>query len=56
MTSASRYRLSQRGFCLCCVAAAPAFAAGGGWITPRESFAEALGIVELIKSETAFIP
>ena len=36
--------------------AAPAGAAVGGWLTPREAFAQASGIVELIKSEAAKAP
>ena len=55
MTSARRHLLSRRGFCLCCMAA-PAGAAVGGWLTPREAFAQASGIVELIKSEAAKAP
>lgn len=52
MTTAPRHKLSRRGFCFCYLAA-PSFAAGSGWLTPREAFAEAIGIVELIKSEAA---
>ncbi len=47
--------LSRRGFCLCCLAPA-AFAATGGWLTPREVFAEARGIVSLIKDSAAVSP
>lgn len=47
--------LSRRGFCLCCVAGA-ASAAKGGWLTPREAFAEARGIVSLIKDSAAVSP
>ena len=35
---------SRRGFCLCCLSV-PVVAATGGWLTPRQAFAEALGIV-----------
>jgi len=47
--------LSRRGFCLCCVGGA-ALAATGGWLTPREVFAEARGIVSLIKDSAAVSP
>jgi glyoxylase-like metal-dependent hydrolase (beta-lactamase superfamily II) len=47
--------LSRRGFCLCCVSAS-AVAATAGWLTPRQAFAQALGIVQLIKSEAAKAP
>ena len=48
----SPHRLSRRGFCLCCVSAA----AAGAWLTPRQAYAEALGIVEGIKAEAAKSP
>jgi glyoxylase-like metal-dependent hydrolase (beta-lactamase superfamily II) len=51
----SKEYLSRRGFCLCCVGAA-ASAAGAGWLTPREAFAEARGIVSLIKDSAAASP
>jgi glyoxylase-like metal-dependent hydrolase (beta-lactamase superfamily II) len=51
MTSGHRHPLSRRGFCLCCMSVSTA--AVGGWLTPRQAFAQALGIVELIKSEAA---
>ena len=52
----SRGRLiSRRGICLCCVGGA-ASAAAGGWLTPREVFAEARGIVSLIKDSAAVSP
>jgi glyoxylase-like metal-dependent hydrolase (beta-lactamase superfamily II) len=44
--------LSRRGFCLCCVGAAT-YAATGGWLTPRAAFAEARGLVSLIKDSAA---
>jgi glyoxylase-like metal-dependent hydrolase (beta-lactamase superfamily II) len=47
--------LSRRGFCLCCVGGA-ALAATGGWLTPRQAFAEARGIVSLIKDSAAASP
>jgi glyoxylase-like metal-dependent hydrolase (beta-lactamase superfamily II) len=47
--------LSRRRFCLCCAGGA-AFAATGGWLTPREAFAEARGLVSLIKDSAAVSP
>src|SRR6476659_3914247 len=47
--------LSRRHFCLCCVTGA-AFAATGGWLTPRQAFAEARGLVTLIKDSAASSP
>ncbi len=47
--------LSRRTFCLCCVASTT-FAAGGGWLTPREVFAQARGIVDTIKDAAATAP
>ena len=55
MGTANEQRLSRRGFCLCCIGAA-ACAAGTGWLTPREAFAEARGIVSLIKDSAATSP
>jgi glyoxylase-like metal-dependent hydrolase (beta-lactamase superfamily II) len=52
---ASKQLLSRRGFCLCCAGAA-AYAATGGWLTPRETFAEARGLVSLIKDSAAVSP
>jgi glyoxylase-like metal-dependent hydrolase (beta-lactamase superfamily II) len=46
--------LSRRRFCLCCIGAASATA--GGWLTPREVFAEARGLVSLIKDSAAVSP
>ena len=47
--------LSRRRVCLCCIGAG-ASAAAGGWLTPREAFAEARGIVSLIKDSAAVSP
>src|SRR5580704_7159645 len=44
--------LSRRSFCLCCVGSA-AYTATGGWLTPREAFAEARGLVSLFKDSAA---
>jgi glyoxylase-like metal-dependent hydrolase (beta-lactamase superfamily II) len=47
--------LARRRFCFCCVGGA-ASAAAGGWLTPREAFAEARGLVTLIKDSAATSP
>lgn len=47
--------LSRRGFCLCCVGGAT-FAATGGWLSPKEAFAEARGLVSLIKDSATVSP
>ncbi|GMP03751.1 MBL fold metallo-hydrolase [Bradyrhizobium sp. TM239] len=47
--------LSRRSFCLCCVGGAT-FAASAGWLTPREAYAEARGLVSLIKDSAATSP
>ncbi len=44
--------MSRRQFCLCGVSAA-VFTATGGWLTPREAFAEARGLVSLLKDHAA---
>jgi glyoxylase-like metal-dependent hydrolase (beta-lactamase superfamily II) len=54
MGSSKEEWLSRRCFCLCCVGAA--YTATGGWLTPREAFAEARGIVSLIKDSAAASP
>ena len=55
MTFPHRHTLSRRGFCLCC-ASASTMAATGGWLTPRQTYAKALGIVETIKVAAARAP
>ena len=45
--------LSRRRFCLCCIGTS---AAVGGWLTPSEVFAEARGLVSLIKDSAAASP
>jgi glyoxylase-like metal-dependent hydrolase (beta-lactamase superfamily II) len=45
--------LSRRRFCLCCIGGA---ALATGWLTPREAYAEARGIVSLIKDSAAVSP
>jgi glyoxylase-like metal-dependent hydrolase (beta-lactamase superfamily II) len=55
MASSRQTLLSRRGFCLCCVGGG-AFAATHGWLTPRGAYAEARGIVSLIKDSAAVSP
>ena len=50
----SHLGMSRRGFCLCCLSASAV--AGGTWLTPRQSFAEALGIVQRIQAAAATTP
>jgi hypothetical protein len=52
LTFPQRHLLSRRRFCLCCIAGAT-FVATNGWLTPREAFAEARGLVSLIKDSAA---
>src|ERR1700729_945380 len=52
MSSMPHQKMSRRGFCLCCVGGA-AFTATGEWLTPRAAFAEARGLVSLIKDSAA---
>src|SRR5262249_5072897 len=52
MASLSQHIMSRRGFCLCCVAATTV-AASGGWLTPRQAFAKARNIVDLIRDDAA---
>ena len=47
--------LSRRQFCLCCMTGAT-FAAAGAWLTPRQAYAEARGLVTLIKDSAASSP
>jgi glyoxylase-like metal-dependent hydrolase (beta-lactamase superfamily II) len=44
--------LSRRRLCLCCIGSA----AAGVWLTPRQVFAEARGLVSLIKDSAAISP
>lgn len=53
MKHPEKHLLSRRGFCLCCIGAATA---ASGWLTPREAFAEARGLVSLIKDSAAVSP
>jgi glyoxylase-like metal-dependent hydrolase (beta-lactamase superfamily II) len=54
METAGGKFLSRRSFCFCC--AASAFTLASGWLTPREAFAEARGLVTLIKDSAAVSP
>jgi glyoxylase-like metal-dependent hydrolase (beta-lactamase superfamily II) len=55
MTTRQSHVLSRRRFCLCCISVAT-YAATNGWLTPREVFAEARGLVSLIKDSAAVSP
>ena len=55
MNSHKTVLMTRRRFCLCCAGGA-AFSATAGWLTPREAFAEARGIVSLIKDSAAKSP
>jgi len=55
MGSSKEKLLSRRRFCRCSVGGA-AYTATGGWPTPRQAFAEARGIVSLIKDSAAVSP
>ena len=48
----SSHQMSRRGFCLCCLSVS----AVGPWATPRQAYAEALGIVEGIQAAAATSP
>jgi len=54
MTAAHSSGLSRRAFCLCCLASS-GFAATSG-LSPRQAFAEARGLVSLIKDSAATSP
>ena len=55
MSSIHRPTMSRRRFCLCCIGGA-AYTATGAWLTPRQAFAEARGLVSLIKDSAAVSP
>src|ERR1700683_1384371 len=55
MSLTHRQSISRRRFCLCCVGSA-AYAATGEWLPPRQAFAEARGLVSLIKDSAAVSP
>ncbi len=50
----SAHQMSRRGFCLCCLGAAQTGLMG--WLTPRAAYAEARGLVSLIKDSAAVAP
>jgi hypothetical protein len=52
MSTTHRPMLSRRGFCLCCIAATT-FTATGGWLTPREVFAQSRNVVDMIRDDAA---
>ena len=54
MGHSNKHFMSRRGFCLCCIGGATM--AKYGWLTPRQAFAEARGIVSLIKDSAATSP
>lgn len=47
--------MSRRRFCLCCVAGVAA-AGTSSWLTPRDAYAEARGVVTLLKDSAASAP
>src|SRR5271165_3597466 len=55
MSSIHRPTMSRRRFCLCCIGGA-AYTATGAWLTPRQAYAEARGLVSLIKDSAAVSP
>jgi glyoxylase-like metal-dependent hydrolase (beta-lactamase superfamily II) len=55
MTATRNLAMSRRRFCLCCLGGA-GYTATGGWLTPRQAFAEARGLVSLIKDSAATSP
>jgi glyoxylase-like metal-dependent hydrolase (beta-lactamase superfamily II) len=55
MAYSTQASLSRRHFCFCCVAATT-FAPTGGWLSPRQAYAEARGLVSLIKDSAASSP
>jgi hypothetical protein len=55
MATLNQHIMSRRGFCLCCMAATTVTATGG-WLSPRQAFAEARNIVDLIRDDAAKAP
>lgn len=55
MTVVHPSALSRRGFCLCCIGATT-FTATGGWLSPRQAFAAAQNIVDMIRTAAATSP
>jgi glyoxylase-like metal-dependent hydrolase (beta-lactamase superfamily II) len=54
MELSKQHFMSRRGFCLCCIGGAAL--AANGWLTPGEVFAEARGLISLIKDSAAASP
>jgi len=54
MELSKQHSTSRRGFCLCCIGGVAL--AASRWLTPSEVFAEARGIVSLIKDSAATSP
>lgn len=52
MSSTQVPKLSRRGFCLCCVGVA-SIGVAGGWLSPREAYAEAHQLVHMIRDSAA---
>ena len=55
MSTLHQRAISRRGFCVCCMAATTV-AATKGWLSPREAYAEARNIVDLIRDGAAKTP
>src|ERR1700721_3966251 len=55
MEHARQGLISPRPFCFCGVAGTT-YAATNGWLTPRQAYAEARGLVSLIKDSAATSP
>jgi glyoxylase-like metal-dependent hydrolase (beta-lactamase superfamily II) len=55
MATIKQHVMSRRGFCLCCMTATTV-AAAGDWLSPRQAFAEARNIVDLIRDDAAKTP
>jgi glyoxylase-like metal-dependent hydrolase (beta-lactamase superfamily II) len=52
MSYNNHVQLSRRGFCLCCLGGAT-LAATGGWLTPREVFAQSRNVVDSMRAAAA---
>jgi glyoxylase-like metal-dependent hydrolase (beta-lactamase superfamily II) len=55
MSEVHNFRLSRRGFCLCCLGVTT-FAASGRWLSPSEVFAQSRNIVDNIRAAAADAP
>jgi glyoxylase-like metal-dependent hydrolase (beta-lactamase superfamily II) len=55
MPSQQAHTFTRRRFCLCCLSGG-VYATTSGWLTPRQAYAEARGIVSLIKDSAAVSP